>query len=233
MTENVSPISKRRLPQNFMEAAADFEKSKIEEIKHSRQMAWLVAIISTAICTIAIIGFLVALLTRPEPEPVILQVDQSTGATTMLRSIKDASDKYDEVVNKYWLAQYIRQCEGYDWYSISTGYEACKLMSEPDVAREYDRKVRAPDAPLTQLKDRGKVRVEIVSTTFIGTTAQVRYTTEKLNSSGENMDQSPVQKWIATVVFNFKAGVMTDQQRLVNPLGFKVYSIRIDPEVSK
>jgi len=225
--------AEKRLPQNFIEAAADFEKAKIHEVLLSRKIAWIIASLSSAICTISIIAFLAALLLRTEPEPVILKVDNSTGATTVMRSIRDNKDRYDEVVNKYWLAQYVRTCESYDWYTISEAFESCKLMSESDVAKEYARKVQAPNAPLHVLKDKGKLVTKISSIAFLGDTAQIRFTTEKLNSSGENTDNSPVQKWIATVAYWFKPGQMTEQQRLINPLGFRAVSYRVDPEVLK
>lgn len=223
----------KRVPQAFAEAAADFERSKIEELKRSRTIAWRIAGVATAVGGLAAAAALVAILLRTEPEPVIIKVDNSTGSSTVLRSIRDNKDQYDEVVNKYWLAQYVRTCEGYDWYAIGDQFEACKLMSESDVAKEYSRKVQAPESPLKVLKDKGKVGVKVGSIVFVGDSAQVRYTSEKVNASGENTDNSPVQKWIATVVFQFKPGQMTEQQRLVNPLGFKVLTYRVDPEVIK
>jgi len=225
--------AEKRLPQDFIHAAADFERSKIEEKEQSRKIAWIIAGICVVVTVISISAFLVALLLRTEPEPVILKVDNSTGATTVLRSIRDTKDRYDEVVNKYWLAQYVRTCESYDWYLINEAYESCKLMSEPDVAKEYEHKVQDPNAPLNILKDKGKVVAKVVSITFTGDIASVRFTTEKLNASGENLDNSPVQKWVATIAFWFKPGKMTDQQRLVNPLGFKVVAYRVDAEVLK
>ena len=106
-------------------------------------------------------------------------------------------------------------------------------MSDGDVAKEYSRKVQAPGSPLSVLKDKGKVVVKITSIAFFGETAQVRFTSEKLSASGENVDNSPLQKWIATIAFQFKPGMMTEQQRLVNPLGFKAATYRVDPEVIK
>jgi type IV secretion system protein VirB8 len=223
----------KRVPQAFAEAAADFERSKLEELKRSRTIAWRIAGAATAVAGVAVAAAFVAIVMRTEPEPIILKVDNSTGATAVLRSIRDSKDQYDEVVNKYWLAQYVRTCEAYDWYTIGDQFEACKLMSEDDVAKEYARKVQAPESPLKVLKDKGKVVVKVGSIVFLGDSAQVRYTSEKLNASGENLDNSPVQKWIATVVFQFKPGQMTEQQRLVNPLGFKAVAYRIDPEVVK
>jgi type IV secretion system protein VirB8 len=222
-----------RLPQAFTEAAVDFEKSKSENLKKLVKILTGGIIAASAFGVLGSAAALVAIFKRTEPEPVVLQVDNATGATTMLRSIRDTQDKYAEVINKYWLAQYVRTCESYDWYTIGENFEICKLMSESDVATEYSKKVQSPTAPLKLLKDKGKVVAKIDSITFVGDIAHVRFSTEKLNSSGENMDNSPVQRWLATIAYRFKPGQMTEQQRLANPLGFKVFSYRADPEVLK
>lgn len=222
-----------RLPQAFSEAAREFERLKFDEIKKSRKVAWVVAGVSMFVTTVSIGAFLVALLLRTEPEPVVLRVDNTTGATTALRSIRDDTDKFDEVVNKYWLAQYVRTCEGYDWFLIGETFETCKLMSSDSIAKEYENKVKSPNSPLNVLKDKGKISVKVGSIVFVGETAQVRFTTEKVSPSGENTDQSPVNKWIATIAYEFQPRNMTEQQRLANPLGLSVAAYRVDPEVVK
>ena len=225
--------SEDRIPQDFVSAALQFERLKFEEIQKSRTMAWLVASFSALVAAIGVIGFTVVLILRPEPVPTILKVDMSTGATTVMRSVKDASDHYDEVVNKYWLAHYVRLCEGYDWYMISNDFEACKLMSQSSVASSFEKQVHDPNGPLNVLKDKGKIMVKISSIAFVGKLAQVRFTTERRNSAGDPMNGFNEKKWIATIAFWFNPGTMTDQQRLINPLGFKVVSYRVDPEVLK
>lgn len=214
-----------------MDAAVDFERSKVAELKRSRTVAWAIAFVSTGICSIAIIGMVIASIVHTEPAPVILRVDNSTGATTVLRPVLDVYDHYDEVVNKYWLAQYVRNCEGYDWFTVSVDVDTCMLMSEPEIAKEMLRKVRAPGSPLNELKDRGRVRVKVVAIAFIDKTAQIRFTTQQLSTSGEALPNAPLHKWIATLAYYFRPAQMTEQQRLVNPLGFRVASYRVDPEV--
>lgn len=228
-----TPQKKGRIPETFVEAAKRFEISQIDEIKRSRKIAWTIAIVSVSIGSVSILAFLVALLTRTEPEPVIIQVDKSSGFTSVLKSIKDTDDKYDEVVNRYWLAKYVQIRESYDWFTIGEQFSAVKLMSESNIFAEYSRKVQAPEAPLTMYKDKARVDTKILSITFISNVAQIRFSTEKKAPDGTNPDNSPMQKWIATVGFKFDAGLMTDQQRLLNPLGFKSTSYRVDPEVLK
>ena len=223
----------KRVPQNFTAAALDFERSKINDLKARNDILKFISIAAVLVGIIGVSTAFVATLARKEPEPFVLKVDQSTGATEVMRSIKDTSEKYDEVVNRYWLAQYIRTCESYDWFTISEQFEACKLMSSDDVAKEYSRRIQAPDSALTILKDKGKISIKIVSIAFFGDTASIRFTSQKTNPSGENLDGAPVQKKLATVAYQFKSGHMTDQQRLINPLGFKAESYRVDHEAQQ
>lgn len=226
-------ISAARIPQTFSEAALAFERSKNEDLRSRNSVLLKVAIVA------AIFGFIgmntgaVAIFARKEPEPFLLFVDKATGTSTQMRSIKNAKDQYDEVVNKYWLANYVKTCESYDWFMISSMFEACGLMSGPDREKEYSREVYASNSPLNTLKDKGRIDVKIISITFFGDIASVRFSKQKLSNTGENIDNSPQQIKVATIAYHFKSGVMTDQQRLINPLGFKAISYRSDFEASQ
>ena len=71
--------------------------------------------------------------------------------------------------------------------------------------------------------------VNIRSITFLAPdTAQVRFTAlEKLDTS-----ERP-SYWIATLQFRFVQNSADEEERLINPVGFKITSYRIDPEVTK
>jgi type IV secretion system protein VirB8 len=225
------PVNPKRLPQSFMEAAKDFETFKIEQLKARVKTAWAIAAASGLVAVICIVGILMSFALHKEPAPVVLKVDNGTGNVEMLRSVKDENDTYDEVINRYWLAQYVRTCERYDWYTISVDYQVCELFGTRDVFSAYAAKWKEKNSPLNQLRDKGKIDVRIVSISFLNAnTAQVRFTTQKLNAAGENPDGTPLQRWIATVVYEYRSILMTERQRLVNPLGFKVLSFKRDPE---
>jgi len=224
-------ISPKRIPETFTQAAKEFEVFKVEEIKKSRKMAWIIAIVALVFTGICIVGIVMSFALHREPSPVVLKVDNGTGNVEMLRSVKDQNDSYDDVVNKYWLAQYVRTCERYDWYTISIDYKSCELLSSPDVFKAYSTKVQSKQAPLNTLKDKGKIEIKIVSVVLMGkNNAQVRFTSQKLNAAGENIDGAPLQRWIATIAFGYHSVLMSEQQRLINPLGFKALTYRLDPE---
>src|SRR4051812_29305968 len=83
----------KRVPQAFAEAAADFGRSKLHELKPPPSIAWRIAAAATAVAGVAAAAAFVAIVMRTEPEPVILKVDNSTGATAVLRSIRDSKDQ--------------------------------------------------------------------------------------------------------------------------------------------
>jgi len=222
-----------RTPQSFDELARDMEKFEVDELIASRARAWKLSWVCAVVAAASFVSLVVSLALREEPIPVVMERDPRTGAITVARPLKDAQDKYDEVTDKYWISRYVMEREGYDWFTISTQLATVKLMSEDDVAKEFEAKVRAPDAPLAMLKDKAKVVPRIISVTFIGELAQVRFSRQRVTTSGTNPDNAPEQVSVATIAYHFKAGRMTDQQRLANPLGFKALSYRADQEAIK
>ena len=61
-------------------------------------------------------------------EPFVLRVDNNTGAVDIVQPISDSqSTTYGEVVDKYWLAQYIIERESYDWQLIQNSFDRVKI----------------------------------------------------------------------------------------------------------
>lgn len=231
--ENKTTTDPKRTPQSFIDSALDFERSKTEEAVKSKMLAWKIAGVFGVAFLISTLTAAIAVFKRPEPHPTVITLEKGTGISKVERSVLDASDHFDEVTDKHWLSEYVKYRESYEWYEISTSYDVVKLMSSPVVFEEYSNQVYAKDAPLEVLKDKGRLRVFDVSVTFVGSTAQVHYSVEKLNPSGVNTDNSPVKRYISTIAYQYENRPMTEQQRMVNNLGFTVVSYRRDEEVSK
>lgn len=222
-----------RTPQSFTDAALDFERSKTADAVKSKNLAWKVAGAFGVGFVLSTLTAAVAVYIRPEPHPTVITLDKGTGISKMERSVLDTTDHFDEVTDKHWLSEYVKYRESYEWFEISSSFNVVKLMSSPAVFDEYSNSVYAKDAPLEILKDKGRLRVFDASVTFVGSTAQVRYSVEKLNPSGVNTDNSPVKRYISTMTYMYENRPMTEQERMVNNLGFKVLSYRRDEEVSK
>lgn len=223
----------KRMPQDFVAAAMDFESSKTDDMRKSRDIAFKIAGVFAVAFFISAITAAIAVYKRPEAMPTVITLDKGTGVTQIQRSVLDSFDHFDEVTDKHWLAEYVRTRESYDWFEISTNYDTVRLMSAPAVADAYNTFVYAKNSPLSVLKDKARLKVAITSVAFIGQTAQVRYTVQKLSPSGQNTDDSPVKNWLATIAYDYENRGMNEQERMVNNLGFTVLSYRNDEEVSK
>lgn len=67
----------------------------------------------------------------------VQRVNDTTGAVDIITTVKNKEMHYDEVINKYWLSQYVRYRESYDWDLIQATYDATTLMSSPAVKSEF------------------------------------------------------------------------------------------------
>lgn len=219
-----------RAAQSFMEAAADFEKSKSEQLRASNKRLWIFAIGCLTFAGLTTIAMLVAVLFRQEPEPWILQVDKATGGMTVIKHVAQQDASMQETLDRYWLSRYVTLREGYDWFTINDQYSAVSLMSNSATAAEYSKQVQAKGSPLELYKDRKKVMVTVNSITFIGNTAQVRFTKTILSPSGEADPLLPPTNWIATIAAEYGKRSLTEAQRLINPLDFRVASYQVDSE---
>ncbi len=221
------PIEQAR---DFINAAEEFENSRIEEAYKSKKVAWRVA---TAGMLIGIMGVAAVVIILPlkTTEHWLIRVDNNTGAVDVVKSLKNAKVSLPESVDRSNLARYVINRESYDWESIQTLYDNTILLSGNKVQKEYKLFYNRPDAPHRVLKNQQKVVVRNPSVSFIGDLAQVRFEKYVINTTGELASlQGETTKWIATIAYHYDNPPMTDAERLINPLGFQVTSYRVDPE---
>ena len=216
--------------KGYLQAAKDFEKSEIERVKKNAKLAWRLMFASLGITAISVAA--VAMLTPLKTvQPFVIRVDNNTGLTDTVSVMKQRQDSYDEIVDKYFLKQYVQYREGYDWETVQTTFDATKLMSNDAVAAEFAAMYAGDNAPHKVLRNTRKVLVRVQSVAFLGNLAQVRFTKQAIAVGGPTNDQqSPPMKMIATIAWEYQGGKMSEQDRLINPLGFKVKSYRVDRE---
>lgn len=225
----------KRLPQSFVEAAREFERSEIENQRLMRNVAFAAAGGFAVLAGICGVVAAIAVMKQPEPKLTIVEHDRATGQTTVLRPLDGAPITYDEGMKRERLRFYIETCESYDWWTIQATADACKLMSNDKVGTAYMNRIQAADAPLALLRDKGKVIAKVTGTTFLSdNVAQVRYTLSTYDLGNPNSDRPVAQTyWIETVSFEFNPlRRMTDAEREINPLGFTTLTTRNDKQVA-
>lgn len=222
--------SPRQEAINFIQMAQEFERSQIEAVKRNNKVAWRVAGVSMFISVLAV-GAVIGLTPLKSVQPFVLRVDNNTGATDIVTSVRDIKKlKYDEAIDKFWLGQYIRFREGYDWWTVQAGYDASMLMSSPQIQNDIAGLFESPAAPYKVLKDKARVDVRVISVSWVGDVAQVRFERKVKMLTADQAKAPPPQRMLATIAYRYVNKPITEKDRLVNPLGFQVMSYRIDPE---
>lgn len=226
--ENRKKLNKQA--DEYFSAARKFDEAESQRIRKNAKIAWRLVGAMSVITGLSVL--VVALLTPLKTvQPFVIRVDNNTGLTDTVSVMKERQDRYEEIVDKYFLKQYVQYREGYDWETIQTTFDATKLMSSPQVGNEFAAMYAGENAPHKVLKNSRKVVVKVQSVAFVGDLAQVRFTKQsvEVGDGVDNQKSAPI-KMIATIAWEYQGGKMSEQDRLINPLGFKVKSYRVDRE---
>ncbi|MCZ2327841.1 virB8 family protein, partial [Bartonella sp. F02] len=194
----------------------------------SRRNAWRIAGIT---CVFGLLGMACGVVgfSQPAPTPLILRVDNATGAVDVVSVMREHETSYGEVVDIYWLNQYVLNRESYDYDTIQLTYDTAALLSAPNVQQEFFSIYDGDNARDRVLANRARITVKVRSIQPNGRgQATIRFTTQKHNSNGT---YEPQQHMIATVGYTYVGAPMKSSDRLLNPLGFQITSYRVDPEM--
>ncbi|AJC85498.1 type IV secretion system protein [Campylobacter lari] len=211
--------------------ALNFEASVRYLIEKSNQRAWLVAFISMAISIIAVIAviFLTPLKTT---EPYVIKVDNTTGMVDIITSLQEEQISSIEALDKYFISQYIKAREGYYYKFLNQDYVLTQLMSDENVANEY-RAIYAGDNALDQIyKDNVEVSVKILSIVLGNSNGVKTSTIRALITKKDSVTKSTQQSTkVITLAYDFLLAKTSEENRILNPLGFKVTNYRVDEEI--
>jgi type IV secretory pathway component VirB8 len=212
------------------EEAVTWESSRIDNALKSERLAWKVAGCSVAMSGLLVVA-IVVMMPLKDTVPYLVRVD-ALGAADIMTTLKDRPVGYEEVMDKYWLAKYVKAYESWEYYTAQADYDFVGLTSSSPVARHYASLFTGPQAIDKQYGEKTIVKTQIVSATLASDgVALVRFEKKMLSrNSPENIAQ--VTKWVATIGYEYKKiSKMKEKERLVNPLGFQVTSYRVDPEM--
>lgn len=226
-------IEVKKENQPFYDAVKQFEKNEIATVQSKAKL--LTRLCVAEFVVIGLLGAgIAALAPLKTAVPYVIRVDNSTGYTDVVPQINNAKESYQEVETKYFLSQFVINYESYEWQTIQQMMDTVKVMSASKVFSQYNTAIRADSSPLNVLKDNYKMRVKIKSVTMLKPdVAQVRFSKMILDSSGKPAPEYRMTDWIATIAFDFNKKIETEEQRLINPLGFQALSYRVDPEAMK
>jgi type IV secretion system protein VirB8 len=234
--------SKQQLDKKYFDEATEWDNDRMARISKSEKRAWIVAGTASLIALMSV-GAVTAIAPLKTVEPFVIRVDNNNGhvdvVSTLAKSAGNIKEESQEVLDKYWLSQYIQHREGYLWDIRSFNREAVGLLSDTNIQQQYANYTNPktnPNAPVLVYGDSVEVTTSIKSISFLSKnvkvnddyrdTALVRYT-KTVKKQGV---KDYTTHWAATVTYTYRNTPMNVQDRLINPLGFQVTAYRNDAE---
>lgn len=222
-------VSREDIKQ-YQRERQSLERDLIDEVLKSRKVAWVLAGVATLITvgSLVVSGIVVERYWQPIP-PYMLVVNGKTGVIRQVSIMDKPRDSYGERIDTYWVSQFVRYYERYDYYTLSRDYRAVNLMATQGVAQPYMEKYTGSDPKDERLGDSltRSVHIRSVALSTKQNTATVRFTTQV--KYRDRRLPEPEQHWVATIAYKYANFPMTSRQRRLNPLGFRVTSYRVQP----
>ncbi|ECL3871082.1 type IV secretion system protein [Campylobacter upsaliensis] len=219
--------------KNDFNTALDYEASFRYLIEQSNKRAWLISFVAIFIASLSLIA--VVLLTPLKTiEPYVIRVDNTTGMVDILTLLDEKEITQNEALDKYFISQYIKAREGYYYELLNQDYLLTQLMSSENVANEYRALYEGDNARDQVLKNSNEVSVQILSV-VLGESNGVKTSTIRANITTKNLSTRGTSQAtkVITLSYDYTLGKASEENRLLNPLGFKVLTYRIDNEVEK
>lgn len=202
-------------------------------VEKSNRRAWFVAFLSIIIAIISVTA--VCLLTPLKSvESYLVRVDNTTGTVDVISSIKVTDVTTSEALDKHFIANYVKLRQGYYYNILQQDYEKVQIYSNPEVAKDYIAiYADETNSRLEKLKNDYEVDIEIISI-VLGesaglTTSTVRFNEILKNAVTRTVDSKTSK--VATLTYTYSTADVLEKERLINPLGFKVTTYRIDSEM--
>jgi type IV secretion system protein VirB8 len=213
----------------YFREAKSWDQDRLASALRSRRFAWIIAGVASTVAFGACAA-VAALAPLKSVTPFVVRVNDTTGSVEVMSALSgDKPTSYDEAVDKYFLAQYVRAREGWIAPAAEENFRFVATLSTPEEQERWAAIYRPTNtaSPQTLWGDAGVADIAVRNIAFVNDrVANIRFhRTVRLPTEVAETD------WIATVTFTYTAAPMAEADRLRNPLGFQVEGYRVDPEI--
>jgi len=210
--------------------AIDYDTKLSSIYQKSSQRAWYFNfILSLSLVVTLIYHFYKPVL---KIEPYVLVLDKNTGLTQMLSSVSESKETWNEALDKSFVEQYVRKREQYFYNLLENDYVYVQANSSEQVAKAYVAIYKGKNARDKLLKQNVEVVVKTLSVS-LNKSGNIKNATMRIEVTEKHKNGISTKKIkIITLSYVFKPDIkVTEKERLINPLGFRVITYRVDMEV--
>jgi type IV secretion system protein VirB8 len=214
---------------DYYAKAGSWADERTEALYASRKVAWIVAMVATAVAVLLTIALLV-LLPLKTVEPHTILVDKQTGFVQALDPAAPQKIAPQKALTQSFLVQYVEAREGFDLATVKGQFKKVALWSSGSAKSRYVNLMQAnnPESPLSRLPRTTIIDVQIRSVSQLSdNSALVRFASIRRDQGAA---EQPMENWVAVIKYRYSTVPMTVEDRYVNPLGFEVVDYRKDAE---
>ncbi|MGE6333683.1 virB8 family protein [Stenotrophomonas sp. NPDC077659] len=225
--------------ENAVSQGVSYEITLADRARRSERRAWTVAMCAVLMSVLLAGGYLLFLPLK-ERVPYLVMADPYTGSATVARLRGNFGDRdvtTEEAINKSNVAQFVLARESYDSGLIGQrNWRTTLSMAGPAVAPDYQNlhNQANPQRPYRIYGASRSLHIRITSIVLIGGGQGKRPNGATVRFQRSIFDKTtgrsqPLDNKIATLEFTYDPELrLADEDRLLNPLGFRVLNYRVD-----
>ncbi|MEX9225582.1 virB8 family protein [Providencia rettgeri] len=218
--------------------AKTFEEKDIKKQKIINNLYQVFGFSGLAISFLSLLA-IIMMLPLKNTEVEIWTVDKNTGQTEKVSRVLSENITKDEALGRYFVTQYIKNREGYNYFRLQHDYDMVMLWSAENVANEYTALFKTEARPtIVYKKAQRTADIEILYPVFINPSSQkgdpdllatVRF---KKIIKDVTTNRSVEEAWVARMTYRFMPDAeKKESERNANPLGFVVTSFIAEKEI--
>jgi len=236
-----------RSQKETSESSQHWYQDKYQHVLTQRNVLALVALVALFTAMLAVLTVL-RLAPLKSVEPYLLQIDEKTGITQKVNPLSREDYLANEAIDRYFTSAYIRVRESYNTSILLYNYNIVRLMSEPNVFREYRRNIdTSVDGSLAKKMGQfGRRDMKVRSIVYLTNPAERgkkkkadkdAVDTKIMQARITTIDSMPNQadvetQWVVTVTFTYATLKLNEAEQLLNPLGYQVTNYQIQREIN-
>ncbi|MEN3262836.1 type IV secretion system protein [Sodalis endosymbiont of Spalangia cameroni] len=213
--------------------AKNFEQHMLERDERDRKAGFVFGGICLGIAMLAVIA-VVIMLPLKQTETALYVTDGITGRTERVTLVNRKTFNDNEVMNKFWVAEYIKRREGYNYFSLQNDYDVTQEFNSVDVNNAYLDIFSGATSPDKVYQNAQKlVLITIVSDFITDAKAPDKVATVRFKKTIRDVKTraETVEFWVARLTFRYvPEKELTESQREINPLGFIVTTYTTERE---
>ena len=185
------------------------------------------------LCTLVAVVLILQMIPQKTIAPYVIQVDPKTGITEVVDPVSTRQLTANEAITNYFVAQYVRAREGYTASDILRAFETVRLMSDAKaVFAKYKREIDGnnPDSNPSRLGANGTRQVKFKSTPIVLEPGRLQLRV-LIEERQDGLNLSGQYHRIITLRYEYTQLSLSPEERLVNPLGFRITEYDMDEEL--